>query len=59
MPPFPSQNSRQKFLKICPPQKKTEKGGENYDLLYQNSVRKYEDDLEQQVIYVLYDLQFF
>ena len=23
-----------------------EKGGGNYDLLYQNSVRKYEDDLE-------------
>ena len=23
-----------------------ERGGENYDLLYQNSIRKYEDDLE-------------
>ena len=22
------------------------RGGENYDLLYQNSIRKYEDDLE-------------
>ena len=22
-----------------------ERGGENYDLLYQNSIRKYEDDL--------------
>ena len=24
----------------------TERGGENYDLFYQNSIRKYEDDLE-------------
>ena len=31
-----------------------ERGGENYDLLYQNSTRKYEDDLEHQVIYILY-----
>ena len=31
--------------------------GENYDLLYQNSFRKYEDHLELQVIYILYDLQ--
>ena len=23
-----------------------EKGGENYDLLYQNSIREYEDDLK-------------
>ena len=23
-----------------------ERGGKNYDLLYQNSIRKYEDDLE-------------
>ena len=36
-----------------------ERGGENYDLLYQNSVGKYEDDLEHQVFYILYDLQFF
>ena len=33
-----------------------ESGGENYDLLYQNSIRKYEDDLEHQVIYILHDL---
>ena len=25
---------------------KTKGGGGNYDLLYQNSIRKYEDDLE-------------
>ena len=31
--------------KICFPPT-AEKGGRNYDLLYQNSVRKYEDDLE-------------
>ena len=36
--------SRQNFLKICFPH--DERGEENYDLLYQNSVRKYEDDLE-------------
>ena len=44
-------------LKICFPQ--DEKGGENYDLLYQNSIRKYEDDLEHLFIYILYDLYFF
>ena len=37
-------NSRQDTLKICFPQ--DEGGGEIYDLLYQNSIRKYEDDLE-------------
>ena len=35
---------RQDFLKISLPQ--DEKGGENYDLLYQNSIRKYKGDLE-------------
>ena len=29
---------------FCFPQ--DERGGENYDLLYQNLIRKYEDDLE-------------
>ena len=32
--------------KICFPQQQAERGGRNYDLLYQNSVRKYEDDYE-------------
>ena len=32
------------ILHICFPQAK--RGGENYDLLYQNSIRKYEVDLE-------------
>ena len=32
------------FENLFPPT--AEKGGENCDLLYQNSVRKYEDDLE-------------
>ena len=41
---FPTENSGQNILKICFPQ--AERGGENYDLLYQNSIRKYEDDLE-------------
>ena len=32
------------FENLFPPT--AERGGRNYDLLYQNSVRKYEDDLE-------------
>ena len=32
-------------------------GGGKYNLFYQNSVRKYEDDLNMD-IYFLYDLQF-
>ena len=32
------------FFKTCFPQEK--RGGGNYDLLYQNSVRKHKDDLE-------------
>ena len=44
MPQFPTQNSGQNFLKICCP--KAERGGENYDLLYQSLIRKYEDDVE-------------
>ena len=57
--PIPLSKLQAEVFENLSPPKKTEKGGENYDLLYQNSVRKYEDDLEQQVIYVLYDLQFF
>ena len=35
---------RQQFFKnLFPPT--AERGGENYDLLYQNSIRKHEDDL--------------
>ena len=44
MPHFPSQNSRHSVLKICFFQEKS--GRENYDLLYQNSAKKYENDLE-------------
>ena len=40
----PHSNLHVEFLKICFPQ--DERGGENYDLLYQSSIRKYEDDLE-------------
>ena len=32
------------FENLFPPT--TERGGENYDLLYQNSIRKCEDDME-------------
>ena len=32
------------FENLFPPA--AERGGETYDLLYQNSIRKYEDDLE-------------
>ena len=38
---FPRQHS---FENLFPPT--SERGGGNYDLLYQNSIRKYEDDLE-------------
>ena len=38
---FPRQHS---FENLFPPT--AERDGGNYDLLYQNSVRKYEDDLE-------------
>ena len=45
------------FENLFPP--KVGRGRGNYDLLYQNSVRKYEDELEHLVFYILYDLQFF
>ena len=32
------------FKNLFPPRQK--RGGENYDLLYQNLIKKYEDDLE-------------
>ena len=35
------------------------RGGGNYNLLCQNSVRKYEDGMDREVFYILYDLQFF
>ena len=54
MPQFPTQTYRQDFLKIYFPQ--DERGGENYDLLYQKSIKKYEHDLENEVIYILYYL---
>ena len=31
------------------------RGGKSYDLLYKNSIRKYEDELEHKVIYILHD----
>ena len=51
---FLSSRLRQKEITRCPRQHSfenvfpltAERGGGNYDLLYQNSVRKYEDDLE-------------
>ena len=45
MPQFVTQNYRQDILKICFPQ--DERGEENNDFLDQNSIRKYEDDLER------------
>ena len=45
------------FENLFPPTAK--KGGGNYDLLYQISVRKCEDVLEHKVFYIMYDLQFF
>ena len=44
------------FENLFPPT--AEKVGGNYDLRYQNSVRKCEDDLEHQAFYILYDLHF-
>ena len=59
VPKFLSSHPRQKhfFENLFPPT--AERGGGNYDLLYQNSNTKHEDDLGHYVIYILYDLQFF
>ena len=35
-----------------------ERDGRKHDLHYQNAIRKFEDDFEHCVIYILYDLQF-
>ena len=43
MSQFPFQNFCQNFLKMCFLQ--DERGGEKYDLLYQKSIIKFEDDL--------------
>ena len=42
--PVPHSKLQAEFFEnlFCP----SKKGGENYDLLYQNSIRKCEDDLE-------------
>ena len=42
--PVPHSKLRQNVLKICFPQQ--QKGVEKTDLLYQNSIWKYEDDWE-------------
>ena len=55
--PVPHSKLQAGFLKICFSQ--DERGEENYDLLQQNSIREFEDDLEHYVIYILYDLLFF
>ena len=52
MPQSPTQNSRYNFLKVCSPL--DEKGGENYYLLYQNLIRKYEDVLEHYLYFALF-----
>ena len=66
-PKFLSSHPRQKEITHSPGQQSfenlflptVEKWGGNYDLLYQNSIKKYEDDLEHEVLCTLYDLQFF
>ena len=66
-PKFLSSRPRQRETNYFPRQHSFENAfsptaeisGRNYDFLYQNSVRKYEDDLEHEVFYILYDLQFF
>ena len=52
--PVPHSKLQAEFLKISFPQ--DGRGAENYDLLYQNSIRKHKDDLEHYFIYILYDL---
>ena len=52
--PVPQSKLQEVFVNLFP--STAQRGGENYDLLYQDSVRKYEDDLEDEVIYILYDL---
>ena len=42
--PVPYSKFEAEFFENLFPQ--SEKGGENYDLLYQNSIREYEDDLK-------------
>ena len=51
---FPRQHL---FENLFPPT--AERGEENYDFLYQNPVRKYEDDLKHLVFNILYGLHFF
>ena len=43
-PSFPKVSHQHSFENLFPPT--AERGDGNYDLLYQNSVRKYEEDLE-------------
>ena len=50
MSPFPTQSSRQNFLKTCFPQQQNY-FPQNYDLLYQNSFRKNEAGLEHGYLY--------
>ena len=46
-----TQNSRYNFWKICFTHSKEDgRGGGSYDLLYQNLIKKYEDDLEHDLI---------
>ena len=46
-----TQNSRYNFLKICFPHPKEDgRGGGSYNLLYQNLIKKNEDDLEHGLI---------
>ena len=44
MPHSPLKTPAEFFENLLPPT--AERDGESYDLLYQNSIRKYEDDLE-------------
>ena len=46
------------FFENVPPPPKTERAEGSYDLLYQNSIRKYEDDFEHKFISIWYDYSF-
>ena len=53
---FPIQTTRQDFWKISFPQ--DERGGENHYLLYENSIKRYEDDFIFCMIHKVIALQF-
>ena len=52
--PVPHSKFQAEFFENLFSQVQDERGGGNYDLLYRNSIRKYEDDLELRTLVYLY-----